>query len=164
MPESSKSIKKIIKKVIYFILSPFLKESGSGQSIYITFDDGPHPVHTLKILEILKFQKATATFFFNGELIEKYPDIVTRARDAGHQIGYHSYHHTSLKKLDFVSTYRDLRAGKKILNQLGISQYLYRPPYGDLTLKSLLLLILGNWKSLCGALKEETHLIPKSRL
>lgn len=142
----SLAIKQFIKKVIYFILSPYMKTTGPNHSVYITFDDGPHQTHTIEILEILKEFGVTATFFYNGSCIEKYPDIVSRVINEGHQVGYHSYEHESMKGVSISDIYRDLRAGRELLSQYGVKEFLYRPPYGDLSIISLFLLIISGWK------------------
>lgn len=139
-------LKQIIRKTVYFILSPFLKLTGPRHSVYLTFDDGPHQTNTPKTLQILKDYNAAATFFFNGDLIDKYPEVVAEVQKQGHQIGYHSYVHQSLKQRTLGDIYTDLKTGKKILRNLGADEFLYRPPYGDLSITALLVLILGGWK------------------
>lgn len=146
MSNKSLSVKQIIKKIVYFILSPCMKDAGPNHSIYITFDDGPHQTHTLEILEILNNYDVTATFFFNGNHIEKHPDIVAKVINEGHQIGYHSYKHESLKGISFTSIYNDLQVGRALLSQYGVKEFLYRPPYGDLSLSSFFLLVFSRWK------------------
>ena len=123
-----------------------MKDTGPNHSIYITFDDGPHQTHTLEILEILNNYGVFATFFFNGNLIEKHPEIVTKVVNEGHQIGYHSYNHKSLKEISFSSIYNDLQVGRELLSQHVVKEFLYRPPYGDLSLLSLFLLVFSGWK------------------
>lgn len=61
--------------------------------VYLTFDDGPTPNVTPKILDILKEEKVTATFFVVGASVKDYPDIVKRAYDEGHYIANHGYSH-----------------------------------------------------------------------
>ena len=74
-------------------------EEGKKQ-IAITFDDGPNPEYTMKLLEGLKKRGVKATFFVLGEEVERYPDILKAAYDDGHLIGVHSYlqHLNRLKK------------------------------------------------------------------
>ena len=146
MAIKSNSFKSLIKEASYFLLSPFIKREGPKDSIYITFDDGPHYKHTLKIIEILNSYEVKATFFMNGTLMDQFPEIVFKIANAGHQIGYHSYHHTSLKELDIVAIYKDLSNGKKLLRHQNINEFLYRPPYGDLSLLSVAMLIFNGWK------------------
>jgi peptidoglycan/xylan/chitin deacetylase (PgdA/CDA1 family) len=65
----------------------------------LTFDDGPHPRHTPKLLEILKRYNAKATFFMVGKVASRYPELVKAVADAGHVIGNHSWDHPSFPSL-----------------------------------------------------------------
>ncbi|CAM2943048.1 polysaccharide deacetylase family protein [Hathewaya histolytica] len=69
------------------------EEEKKEKVIYLTFDDGPSPNNTLKVLDILKEEKVTATFFLIGESAEKYPHIVKELNKNGMAIGAHSYTH-----------------------------------------------------------------------
>ena len=60
-------------------------------AVYLTFDDGPHPVITRQAMQILGRFDAPATFFCVGENIEKHPDVVEELKAQGHAIGNHSY-------------------------------------------------------------------------
>ena len=71
---------------------PHRSRTGRSQ-IALTFDDGPHPEFTPKILDILKANQARATFFVLGYRAEKYPEIVERMQTEGHEVGCHGYHH-----------------------------------------------------------------------
>ena len=66
--------------------------------IALTFDDGPHPVYTPIILDILKEYGVQATFFVIGENAERYPDLIRRILSEGHEIGNHTYLHKNLKE------------------------------------------------------------------
>ena len=65
----------------------------SEKVVALTFDDGPHPVYTPAILDILKKKHVKATFFMIGRRMEQHPDIVRRAVEEGHQIANHTYTH-----------------------------------------------------------------------
>ena len=65
-------------------------------AVYLTFDDGPHPVITRHAMQILSRFDAPATFFCVGENIEKHPDVVEELKARGHAIGNHSYAHESV--------------------------------------------------------------------
>ena len=67
--------------------------SKNEKKVALTFDDGPNPYATPKILDILKEHNCKATFFFIGRWVEKYPEIVLRARNEGHVIGGHTMYH-----------------------------------------------------------------------
>jgi peptidoglycan/xylan/chitin deacetylase (PgdA/CDA1 family) len=93
--------------------------------IYLTFDDGPIPIVTPFVLNILKRYNAKATFFCIGDNISKYPDLFADVKKDGHAIGNHTYNH--LKGWDTDNnTYLDnfLEADKFIGTNL------FRPPYG----------------------------------
>lgn len=116
-------------KANYFVKSI---HKGKKKSVALTFDDGPHPVNTPRILEILKEKNVKATFFLIGKNAEKYPDLVTRIDQEGHIVANHSYSHHYL--IAFFSTdrlRRDLkRCNEIIFGILGKSPKFFRPPFG----------------------------------
>lgn len=67
--------------------------STEDNEIFLTFDDGPNPFYTPKVLDILKEEGVKATFFLIGRHVEVYPEIVQRILEEGHSIGGHSYSH-----------------------------------------------------------------------
>lgn len=100
--------------------------------IALTFDDGPHPENTAKILDILAKYNIKATFFLIGENVEKYPDLVRRISNEGHSIGNHSYYQKS--NFGFLSAKKVkealLNTEKTIETIIGKKTKLFRPPYG----------------------------------
>jgi peptidoglycan/xylan/chitin deacetylase (PgdA/CDA1 family) len=98
----------------------------------ITFDDGPDPHVTLKLLEILEKYDVKATFFCIGSKVEKFPGIVNSVKEKGHIIGNHSYSHQSL--LPFFSAKKlaaDLKkAEEAIFSATGLVTKFFRPPFG----------------------------------
>ena len=62
-------------------------------AVYLTFDDGPHPEITPKVLALLKEYGARATFFCVGENAQKYPEIIAQILAEGHSLGNHTQHH-----------------------------------------------------------------------
>jgi len=99
-----------------------------ADSVFITFDDGPHPDITPHVLNELEKAGAKATFFCIGKNVEKYPDIYQRILDEGHQVGNHTQNHKNGWSTDNTVYYRDiLRAAKHIKSNL------FRPPYGRIT-------------------------------
>ena len=75
------------------------ENSNENMEIAITFDDGPHPKETAKILDVLKKYDAKATFFVVGKHVKWYPDSVIRASKEGHEIGNHTYTHPDISTL-----------------------------------------------------------------
>lgn len=97
------------------------------QKIYLSFDDGPHPVATPFVLDILKQYNARATFFCIGKNVEAYPDIYNRIISEGHAVGNHTQDHLNGWKTDTAAYLENVAlAGKHIPSAL------FRPPYGRL--------------------------------
>jgi peptidoglycan/xylan/chitin deacetylase (PgdA/CDA1 family) len=109
-----------------------MRGNPAKRQIALTFDDGPHPGYTLKLLDILKRYGAKATFFVVGEKAEQSPDLVKAELAAGHDIGNHTYHHVNLTKIpnDHVAT--EIKACGKVVQAItGHAPHLFRPPGGD---------------------------------
>ncbi|MDN5302958.1 MAG: peptidoglycan-N-acetylglucosamine deacetylase [Thermoanaerobacteraceae bacterium] len=99
--------------------------------VALTFDDGPDPVYTPEILDILKEKNVPATFFLIGKNVEAYPDIAKRIVREGHSIGNHTYTHKSLIPLSGRATWEEIKkAEKAIEDATGIRPTLFRPPRG----------------------------------
>lgn len=98
------------------------------KKIYLTFDDGPEPGVTSRVLVFLSQYKARATFFCLGEKIQQNPSIFCELKAAGHGIGNHGYKHLS----GFSTSKRDYIANAKLGTEISGS-YLFRPPYGRIT-------------------------------
>lgn len=100
--------------------------------IALTFDDGPHPINTLRILEALKKYNASATFFMLGNRVNANPDIPSQIIAQGSEIGTHSMSHPNLVKLDDSEIEMQIGTSSKIINQkAGKKIQLLRPPYGS---------------------------------
>jgi peptidoglycan-N-acetylglucosamine deacetylase len=104
----------------------------SENHISITFDDGPNPIYTPKVLSLLKENNAKATFFLIGKKAEKQPDLVRQILSEGHAIGNHSYSHS--KNFGFFSSENvaaELKRTNSILKEItGKELKLFRPPFG----------------------------------
>jgi peptidoglycan/xylan/chitin deacetylase (PgdA/CDA1 family) len=94
----------------------------------LTFDDGPHPDYTLRLLEILGRHQATATFFVVGEAAQRHPDVVRQIAASGHALGNHGWDHTSLVTVDGRERRRQVRACAAAIGPCG--ERLFRPPFG----------------------------------
>ena len=97
-------------------------------TVYITFDDGPHPDITPFVLDALKKANAKATFFCIGKNVEKYPAVYQRILDEGHQVGNHTQNHKNGWSTDNAQYFRDILRASKL-----ITSNLFRPPYGRIT-------------------------------
>ena len=100
------------------------------QYIALTFDDGPAPETTERLLDGLKERGTHATFFLIGEQIAGMEDVVKRMRDEGHQIGNHTYSHTRLDRGNAVALGDLSKADAQLCEVLGEGDYWVRPPWG----------------------------------
>lgn len=103
-----------------------------ARGVVLTFDDGPHPQWTPRVLQILAKHRASATFFVVGRKAEAYPEVIRTILDGGHSIGLHSYHHDWLFALrGGRRVQHDLERGVAVLQRLtGQRPALFRPPIG----------------------------------
>ncbi|MFA5014853.1 MAG: polysaccharide deacetylase family protein [Actinomycetota bacterium] len=106
--------------------------------IALTFDDGPNPEYTPKILDILNQYKIKGTFFLVGTEVEKYQDLAKRIINEGHCIGNHTYSHRSFKQLSRVEIKKEILKTQQVFKDvLEYKTRLFRPPFGRLQLSSL---------------------------
>lgn len=130
--------------VIAFLAAPecfalertYSRKTNSEMKIALTFDDGPHPKGTPPILAVLDKYGIPATFFVIGENAERYPDLLVRIKEGGHEIGNHTYNHINVGRA----------TQKQIIDQIlktenliySIAKYrprLFRPPEGSYNAK-----------------------------
>lgn len=102
----------------------------------LTFDDGPHPNITPRLLDVLLRGNARATFFMIGEAAQQHPRLVRRVVEEGHAIGNHSWNHPSFPLLTRRERIRQVRACEQALAPYG--HRLFRPPYGHQSITSRL--------------------------
>ncbi|MBA2686604.1 MAG: polysaccharide deacetylase family protein [Gemmatimonadaceae bacterium] len=99
--------------------------------VSLTFDDGPNPESTPRILDALKEKNVKATFFILGRHAERWPDLVLRIAHEGHQIGNHGYFH---RKLHFKRPFyvrQDIKLGKRAIERAGApAPNWFRAPHG----------------------------------
>ncbi|MBS4200578.1 polysaccharide deacetylase family protein [Bacillus sp. FJAT-49732] len=99
--------------------------------IALTFDDGPSPKVTPRVLEVLKQYDAKATFFMLGNQVESYPTVAEQVAKAGHEIASHSNSHPDLTKLSNEAMKQEFyESSNKIEKATGKKPTLFRPPYG----------------------------------
>ena len=130
---------------MYLVKTPWLlkklypqllwNKSRNKPCIYLTFDDGPIPIVTPFVLNILKQYNAKATFFCIGDNVSKHPDVFEQVKNAGHNIGNHTYNHLRGWKTG-NKTYLDniLKTDELVHSNL------FRPPYGKIKSSQIRLL------------------------
>lgn len=113
-------------------LFPGLAGLGDAGRTAVTFDDGPHPRATPRLLDTLADLDVRATFFLLGQQAAAYPRIVDRIAREGHEVAVHGWDHRLPVRP--WRDHADLRRAVTALSELtGYSPYWYRPPYGILT-------------------------------
>jgi len=164
----------VILFIVLYTLVPFVitricglvvvRRGKANRQVAFTFDDGPNPTYTPKLLDMLQEHGVKATFFVLGSQAEKYPEVIQRMHQEGHQIGIHNYTHTS----NWVMT-----PGEVLREQIDISADIieritgerptfYRPPWGILNLGDLFNFRLRNtyrivlWSVIVGDWKRST--------
>ncbi|MBV6681871.1 polysaccharide deacetylase family protein [Bacillus thuringiensis] len=121
--------------------------------VALTFDDGPHPVFTPQILEILAKYNAKATFFVAGNKVKRFPAILIREVKEGHEIANHTYNHIYDKNITATKLTSELNQTDEVIKQItGYKPTLYRPVGGlhnDLIINTAIqngkLVILWSW-------------------
>ncbi|MDL2291661.1 polysaccharide deacetylase family protein [Bacteroides sp. OttesenSCG-928-F21] len=115
-----------------FYLKSFCRKSTQEKVIAITFDDGPHPVQTPKVLDILHEESTPATFFCIGSLLAGNEEVVRRMVREGHGIGNHSYHHSwKFPLLTLRRMTEELTHTQQLLEEIGGREVRwFRPPFG----------------------------------
>ena len=127
------------------------------KKICLTFDDGPDPITTPKILEILSAYGISGVFFVTGKNADRYPELVTEIYERGHSLGVHGYEHVPLAGLSRQAALSDLSKALETVERItGTRPSLWRPPGGsidDLTREMTreLNLTLVMWTNICGA-------------
>jgi peptidoglycan/xylan/chitin deacetylase (PgdA/CDA1 family) len=100
------------------------------KTVYLTFDDGPVPIYTPWVLDLLDTYKVPATFFCVGENAQTYPDIFSEIQKRGHAIGSHTYNHLNGWKTANALYFENVCKAAQV-----VESKLFRPPYGKITLK-----------------------------
>lgn len=108
-----------------------MKKEWEAKKIALTFDDGPHPVYTEQMLEVLEEAQVPATFFILGQNIEGHEDLVREIAEKGHLIGNHTFHHVQITGLSAEQAYEEIDETSRLIEELtGKGTEYVRPPFG----------------------------------
>jgi len=106
-------------------------DDNSDSPCHLTFDDGPFPETTPKLLQILADNNIKATFFFTGSNVELYPELVKQTKEQGHEIGNHTYRHLPPLFIPKGLFEKEVDATNLLIrNACGEAPGVFRPPYG----------------------------------
>lgn len=105
--------------------------SAESDRIYLTFDDGPDPEWTPRVLDALANAQVKATFFAIGEQAQRAPELMRRIHSAGHAVGNHTFSHRHPWFMSQRTARAQVRDGANALSDvLGTAPKFYRPPHG----------------------------------
>jgi len=114
-----------------FFLPVISRGGGEGKTVALTFDDGPDPDVTPRLLDLLQQYGLPAAFFVAGQKAERHPGLVREILLRGHEIGNHSYHHDPLLMLRSRARLADeIVRTQTVLAGFGVRPRLFRPPVG----------------------------------
>jgi peptidoglycan-N-acetylglucosamine deacetylase len=122
-------LKSYILKIVRHISGPITCVETDRSLLALTFDDGPDPEVTPRVVEVLRKYDAKATFFMLGECATKHPDIVKLVAESGHAIGNHSWSHHAFPLISRKEIKNQINACQKAISPYGMR--IVRPPYGS---------------------------------
>ena len=115
-------------------------------TLYLTFDDGPDPDETPRLLDTLRRHDVKATFFVIGHAASAFPGLMEEITGAGHRLGNHSMSHAWFNRISARRQLEEISATDRILERFdGKALHPFRPPHGKLTL-SLMFISLFRWQ------------------
>ncbi|RMA94985.1 polysaccharide deacetylase family protein [Priestia megaterium] len=138
-------ISAIIFLILLYTVIPYFLSRSLGvnavkrgkdlSKIAFTFDDGPTPIYTPILLDLLKKNEVKATFFVVGTKAEKYPELIQRMHNEGHLIGIHNYVHHCNWLMSPWKVRNGLKNTAKVIKSItGVTPIYYRPPWGMLNI------------------------------
>jgi peptidoglycan/xylan/chitin deacetylase (PgdA/CDA1 family) len=122
----------VLRLSLRMFVDAIVRGPKGARGVVLTFDDGPDPVWTPKVLDVLDEAGVKATFFVIGRKVRKYPKVARAIVDRGHTIGMHSFRHDRLMSFRFAGAWRrDLKRALRAINDAtGHDTRLFRPPIG----------------------------------
>lgn len=137
------SLKATLPPSWLLIQGPQSASSTGAAEVALTIDDGPHPEHTPRVLDLLASAGMKATFFVVGDSCRRYPDVVRRIAAEGHELGNHTWFHGEPTRTSTATFLKEIQQTRQLLRDLtGYDCRLTRPPKGELTLGKM----LGLWR------------------
>jgi peptidoglycan/xylan/chitin deacetylase (PgdA/CDA1 family) len=136
--------RRTVRRTAGTLLGSAVAVRTDAPDVVLTFDDGPEPGGTDRVLTVLAEADATATFFVLLTRVRKYPRLLDEVLAAGHEVALHGVDHRALPTLDPADVDRRVREGRDELEDaIGRAVRWYRPPYGRQTVR--------NWRAITSA-------------
>jgi len=114
-----------------FYLPIISRGAPDRKAVALTFDDGPDPMSTPYLLDLLRKHRVKATFFVTGQKAAEYPEIMKEILVQGHSVGNHTYTHNNLVMFGSCKTIiTEIETAQNVLNDFGVLALAFRPPVG----------------------------------
>ena len=137
------SLKELLRTILPFLsFGRVVYRVPWAKEVFLTFDDGPDPDFTPAVLDVLNEYSIPATFFLLGSNAQAYPQLVAEIIKQGHTVANHTFSHINLSKSKFMEIIRELRQCRQIVPE----QFILRPPYGGINVRTMLLAIVLRYK------------------
>ena len=112
-------------------VSPAGSDDENIKYVALTYDDGPNPVYTEKLLQVLEEAHVQASFFMMGKQVENYPQVVKQVAAKGHLIGNHTYSHVNVCQLSEGQVKEEIQKTNELIYECcGRTPEWFRPPFG----------------------------------
>ena len=133
----------VLPKSWLLVRGPTNASNSGPPEIALTFDDGPHPEHTPRLLDRLAAARARGTFFVIGEKAQQHPNLIRRIVTAGHELGNHTFTHGEPSQTSAAHFLDETARTRRLLQDLtGRDCRLMRPPKGKLSVGK----VIGLWR------------------
>lgn len=141
-------VARVLRKILCYCMNyfPFADRFSGNKTIYLTFDDGPDPIHSNKIMDILCQYGIKATFFVVGSKIEPNKETVLRMVREGHVLGNHTNTHRVLPHITKAERIQEVEECQKLIDSLQDTKVrIFRPPQGLICFGDLLYLMFKKY-------------------
>ena len=157
MKTTARLLRKLLCSCPWFY-PPGNAPKNAKKVIYLTFDDGPHPIYSNIIMDILADYGIKATFFLLGSNIEKNLGTAQRMVDEGHVLGNHTYSHQILPKIGRAERIVEIEQCQNLIEKLQKQPRLFRPPQGLMTITDTLYLLGLQYRPMLWTVDSKDHL------
>lgn len=141
---------------------PLLGGWNKGKRICLTFDDGPHPIYSRQIMDLLAQYNIKATFFVTGQNIERNPEIAKQIVQKGHVLGNHTYSHKILPTVLKDDRILEIMKCQRLIDGLQQSSVkLFRPPQGLIFPSDYIYLLRNDFRLMLWNVDSKDHLPTK---
>lgn len=126
-------LREVVNSSTFQLFGDYVARVDTNERVVaLTFDDGPSPWHTPKVLNELDRHHVKATFFMMGRNVERYPDLARDVLRRGHEIGNHSYSHPKLILMSPSRVRDEIERTDKLLREIGVTGEIhFRPPHAS---------------------------------